>query len=56
LLPQAWFPQITVVDIRLFSTTAESPCFHTHSLMELAAPVPSGVLNFASGAAISVSN
>src|SRR6266853_4392678 len=38
------------------STSAESPCFHSHSLVERFAPAPVGVLNFESGAALSESN
>jgi hypothetical protein len=42
--------------LAVFLTTAESPCFHSHSLLELLAPVPVGVLLFSTGAAISVPN
>jgi hypothetical protein len=40
----------------LSTATAETPCFHSHSLLELFAPVPFGVLILQSGAAISKPN
>ena len=41
---------------RFLFSPADSPCFHSHSRVELFAPVPVGVLNLKTGAAISVPN
>jgi hypothetical protein len=44
LLPQA-FCSFTLHLRSVFLATADSPCFHSHSFVELLAPVPVGVLN-----------